>query len=109
MQISRMSDTHDRIDQSIPRDGKLSVFAVIGQYPAMRLERITATIPGVADCNLNFSIFQSAWVCQALLEQRSRRFRERIVTMRPRRILLRRRWQPFALKKWRPSWFILLC
>src|SRR5262249_15131094 len=100
--------THDRIDQTIPRDGKQSVFAVIGQYPAMSFERITAAIPGVSDCDFNFSIFQAAWVGQALLEERGRRVQERIAAMRPRRILLRRRWQPFALKKWRPSWFILL-
>jgi hypothetical protein len=90
MQISRMTKTHDRINQTIPRDGKLSVFAVVGQYPAMSFERITATIPGASDGDFYFSIFQPAWVGQALLEERGRRFQERIVTMRPRRILLRR-------------------
>src|SRR5215470_14717129 len=99
MQISRMPKTDDRIDQTIPRDGKLSVFAVIGQYPAMSFERIAATIPWVSDGDFNFSIFQPAWVGQALLEERGSRFQERIVIMRPRRILLGRRWQPFALKK----------
>src|SRR5262245_48281878 len=109
MQISRMPKTQDRIDQTTPRDGKLSVFAVIGQYPAMSFERITAAIPGVSDGDFNFSIFQPARVGQALLEERGRRVQERIVIMRPQRILLRRRWQPIALKKWRPSWFFLLC
>src|SRR5262245_46897407 len=108
MQISRMPNTHDRINQTIPRDGKLSVLAAIGQYPAMSFERIPATIPGASDGDFNFSIFQPARVGQALLEERGRRFRERIGAMRPRRILLRRRWQPFALKKWRPNRFFLL-
>src|SRR5262245_52265155 len=109
MQISRMTKIHDRINQTIPRDGKLSIFAVIGPFPTMSFERITATIPWVSDGDFNFSIFQPAWVGQALLEERSRRFQERIGAMRPRRILLRRRWQPFALKKWRPNLFILPC
>src|SRR5262245_25728315 len=107
MQISRVTNTRDRINQTIPRDGKQSFFALIGQYPAMSFERITATIPGASDGDFNFSIFQPAWVGQALLEERGRRIRERIGAMRPRRILLRWCWQPFALKKWRPNWFIL--
>src|SRR5262249_4080961 len=90
MQISGMPKTQDRINQAIPRDGKLSVFAVIGQYPAVSFERISATIPGVSDGDFNFSIFQPSWVGQALLEERGRRIRERIGAMRPRRILLRR-------------------
>lgn len=68
---------------------------------------IPAAIPWVRDTNFDLAILQPARVGHALIKERRRGARESVVTVRPRCMLLRRRRQFFALKKWSPYWFLL--
>jgi hypothetical protein len=100
MQVGNSSHTRDRVNKTIPRSGKFGGFAFLRKNPSMCLYRITAAVPWVAHGNFNFSIFQPPRIGQPFVKEWSRRLRECIVTMQPRRVLLGRRWQSFALEKW---------
>ncbi len=103
VQVGGVSHADHRVDQTVPRNRKLTVLAVRGQNPAVSFDRITAAVPRVALRDLNFPIFQPARIGQALIEKRRRSIRQCIITVGPRRILLRRRWQCLALKKLCPD------